>query len=88
MTLGAPELCDSGKKQVQLTQHLNVGITIPVATFENIKLFDHLTPRLQSLLVEAKTVKVPYKWKYCWAKESAIYLRKLISQEFIAIARN
>lgn len=54
----------------------SVGITIREATFENAKLFDHLTQRLQSLLVEAKKVQARYKWKYCWAKESAIYLRE------------
>lgn len=42
----------------------------------NIGIYHHLTPRLQELLYEAKKFKFSKKYKYCWAKESVIYLRE------------
>ena len=41
-----------------------------------IAIFCHLSPCLQELLYLAKTHRTSYNYKYCWAKESAIYLRK------------
>jgi len=53
-----------------------------------VTIFCHLTPRLQELLHLAKIHQTNYSYKYCWAKESAIFLRqmhvsriKLLTQE-------
>ena len=42
----------------------------------HINLYDHLTPRLQELLFESKKFKDANGYKYCWAKNGFVYLRK------------
>ena len=42
----------------------------------HINLFDHLTPRMQELLFESKKFKDENNYKYCWAKNGFVYLRK------------
>ena len=42
----------------------------------HINLFDHLTPRMQELLFESKKFKDQNNYKYCWAKNGFVYLRK------------
>ena len=42
----------------------------------HINLFDHLTPRMQELLSESKKFKDEKNYKYCWAKNGFVYLRK------------
>lgn len=41
-----------------------------------ILIFSHLTPRLQELLYLAKLFKEQGSYKYGWAKDTAIFLRK------------
>ena len=41
-----------------------------------INLYDHLTPRLQELLFEIKKYKNANNFKFCWAKNGAVCLRK------------
>ena len=41
-----------------------------------MNIYEHLTPRLQTLLFEAKKVQNRYGFKYCWAKNNYICLRK------------
>ena len=42
----------------------------------HINLYDHLTPRLQELLYESKKFKDAKSYKYCWAKNGIVLLRK------------
>ena len=42
----------------------------------HIDLYDHLTPRLQELLYESKKFKDAKSYKYCWAKNGLVFLRK------------
>lgn len=41
-----------------------------------IKILSHLTPKLQHLLGQAKTFQTEAGFKFCWAKSSAVFLRK------------
>ena len=41
-----------------------------------IRIFDHLTPKFQNLLYEAKKVKGRLHFQFCWAKGSSVLLRK------------
>ena len=41
-----------------------------------VRIFDHLTPKKQKLLFEAKKLKERDHYHFCWAKISVIYLRK------------
>ena len=40
------------------------------------RIFDHLTPKKQNVLFEAKKFKERNHYQFCWAKNSTIYLRK------------
>ena len=41
-----------------------------------LNIYDLLTPRLQALYHKAKKVKEAKKYKFCWAKNGLVYLRK------------
>ena len=43
---------------------------------ENAGIFDHLSPRLQSLLSDARKLKERLNYAYCWAKNYTIWLRE------------
>ena len=47
-----------------------------MAKLDRILIFNHLTPRLQELLYEAKKHRATHRCKFCWAKGWAIFLRK------------
>ena len=53
----------------------------------HIGIYDHLTPRLQELLYEAKRFKAANNYKYCWAKKSVIYLRQNDTSRIIKLNR-
>ena len=40
-----------------------------------VRIFDHLTPKKQKLLFEAKKLKERDHYRFCWAKNSVIYLK-------------
>ena len=50
-----------------------------------ISIFSHLTPRLQELLYLAKSFKEQGSYKYCWAKDTAVFLRKSDSSRVIRL---
>ena len=41
-----------------------------------IAIFDHLTPKAQKLLYEAKEFKARCRFAYCWTKNNQVYLRE------------
>ena len=41
-------------------------------TMKNVGLNEHLTPTLQLLLIECRSFKESYGYKFCWAKSSSI----------------
>jgi hypothetical protein len=46
------------------------------ASILNARVYDHLTPKVQKLLTEAKKFQQQYVYRFCWIKNSTIYLRK------------
>ena len=48
----------------------------PSTEIRRVAIFCHMPPRLQELLHLAKIHQTNYSYKYCWAKESAIFLRQ------------
>ena len=46
------------------------------ASILNARVYDHLTPKVQKLLTEAKKFQQQYAYRFCWIKNSTIYLRK------------
>lgn len=50
-----------------------------------VAVYNHLTPRLQELLYQAKTFQKTFHYKYCWTKETKILLRKQEDSEVVTI---
>jgi hypothetical protein len=50
-----------------------------------IRIFDHLTPKNQHILVEARAFKEKFSFEYCWTKNSTVYLRKSATSRAIRI---
>ena len=48
----------------------------PTAEVNQIRIYSHLTPRLQELLHAAKAHQNMHSYKWCWTKGVAIFLRK------------
>ena len=46
------------------------------SSLKDAGIFDHLTPRLQQLFTDVKKFKIDNNYKFCWTKNSAIYLRR------------
>ena len=46
------------------------------ASLNVVRIFDHLSPRMQTVLFEAKKFKAQHHYQYCWSKGSFVYLRK------------
>ena len=53
----------------------SVGIPAD-CSFKDARLFDHLTPQIQQLLVDAKKFQNRNGYKFCWAKNFVVYLRQ------------
>ena len=53
----------------------NLGLAESV-NLSNVRIFDHLTPRMQSILYEAKRFKTQHQYQFCWTKNFSVYLRK------------
>ena len=64
----------------------NLGLSSSIE-IGRIAIFCHLTPRLQELLHLAKIHQTNYSYKYCWAKESAVFLRQTDSSRAINYTR-
>ena len=55
------------------------------ASLSAVRIFDHLTPRMQKVLFEAKRIEEQYQYQYCWSKGSFVYLRKDATSRAIKI---
>ena len=53
----------------------NIGLSAD-SVLDRVRIFDHLTPKKQHLLFEAKRFKEQNQYRFCWAKNSTIYLCK------------
>lgn len=53
----------------------NLGLDEGV-NLSNVRIFDHLTPRMQSIFYEAKRFKTQHQYQFCWTKNFSVYLRK------------
>ena len=41
-----------------------------------VRIFDHLTPKMQHVFTEANKFKEQHSYQFCWSKNSCVYLRK------------
>ena len=61
---------------------------LPSGNEMKIQIYSHLTPRLQELLHLAKMFQAQEGYKFCWAKGTAIFLRKTESSKPIRLNTN
>ena len=54
---------------------------------ENIRIYEHLIPRLQQLLSEANKLKSTHQFQYVWVKNSEILARKSSSSQVFKLKR-
>ena len=45
-------------------------------SLSSVRIFDHLTPKLQYVFTEAKKFKGQNNYQFCWTKNYCVYLRK------------
>ncbi|XP_044175115.1 uncharacterized protein LOC122958360 [Acropora millepora] len=45
-------------------------------SLEEVRLFDHLTPRIQQLLADVKKFQMRNGYRFCWSKNFIVYLRQ------------
>ena len=51
----------------------------PGSQLSEARVYDHLTPSLQTLLYEAKKFQQQYSYKFCWVSNSKILLRNMMT---------
>lgn len=64
------------------TDDLELSSTVAI---DRIAIYSHLTPKLQELLHAAKEHSKSFSYKWCWAKGTAIYLRKTDSSRSLRL---
>jgi len=65
----------SKKKNLKDITPSSLSVSIPVPGLR-ILIFRHLAPRIQILFNMTKEYKANHHYKYCWAKDSCVFLRK------------
>ena len=84
-----PVVCKFGRMEVR-QRASQVNPTSIGLSAENelggARIFDHLTPKKQNVLFEAKKFKERNHYQFCWAKKSTTYLRKDESSRVIKIS--
>ena len=72
------------RREIRNVNPTSIGLQADVS-LDQVGIFDHLTPRLQSLLADAKKFKERCNYAFCWAKNSTVWLRKNEGSRPIAI---
>ena len=65
----------SKRQEVRKVKYSDLGLTSD-DTVNYLAVYEHLTPRLQDLLFEAKKFQTSHRYQFCWAKGSTILLRQ------------
>ena len=55
------------------------------ASLSTVRIFDHLSPEMQTVLFEAKKFKEQHHYQFCWSKGSFVYLQKDTTSRAIKI---
>ena len=69
-------VCNMQASQFGFSHDMDVG---------HLNIYDHLTPRLQQLLFEAKKFQVTNQFKFCWVKKNMVCLRKFEGDSVIRV---
>ena len=71
----AKEKAMTAKRAVRNVDIQQLGFSSEIDV-TNLSIYDHLTPRLQNNLFEAKKFRDAKNLKFCWAKNGFVYLRE------------
>ena len=71
----AKEVVMARRKDACKPNPVNLGLP-DRTSLSSVRLFDHLTPKIQNVFSEAKKFKTDHHFEFCWAKNSCVYLRK------------
>jgi hypothetical protein len=74
------------RKEVSKLQAVQLGFSSGTPN-EHVNIYDHLIPRLQTLLYEAKQFRQANNYKFCWAKNGQVYLRQTENSSIIIVNR-
>ena len=80
----ARESVMAARREVNRIVPADIGLR-ESSSLEHAAIYDHLSPRLQSLLSDAKKIKERFLFSFCWAKNSTIWLQKNENSRPIAI---
>ena len=80
----ARESVMAARREINKIAPADIGLRVG-SSLQHAAIYDHLSPRLQSLLSDAKIIKERFLFSFCWAKNSTIWLRKNESSHPIAI---
>ena len=65
----------SHRKEISNVTPVAVGLP-EGSSLSSARIYDHLSPRRQAVLFQAKKIKEEFHYQYCWSKGSDICLRK------------
>ena len=63
------------RKDTWKTSPTSIGLAAD-CSLEEVRLFDHLTPRIQQLLADVKKFQTRNGYRFCWSKNFIVYLRQ------------
>ena len=63
------------RKEISKVSKLKIGLS-DSSFLTEARIVDHLTPKNQQLLMEAKEFKSKHEYSYCWTRNGVVYLRK------------
>ena len=72
------------KKDACKVNPVSVGLPED-ASLSSVRIFDHLSPRMQAVFFESKKFKDQQHYQYCWSKGSFVYLRKNATSQAIKL---
>ena len=65
---------------------VNLGVAETV-NLSNVRIFDYLNPRMQSIFYKAKRFRKQLQYQFCWTDNFSVYLRKNAESRAVKIKR-
>ena len=63
------------RREVSAVSPSSLGLSIEVS-LSQAAVYDHLTPKIQKLLIDAKKFQEQHLYSFCWVKNCSVFLRK------------
>ena len=81
----AKEKIMAARKQLSNVKPDQLGIEMAFPSSFRVRVFDHLAPCTQTLLTEAKKIQASHGFKFCWARNNQICLRRTENSRIIRL---